>query len=89
VHADVIGKTGKNTSRAKGRPKGPQAQKTNTHWKVQKYFIVVKCINLMCNSNQIRLWALCPVIQKKVSRVDKIVRFSWDTALDLVVSCCV
>lgn len=37
----------------------------------------------MCNSNQIRLWAVCPVIHKKVSRMDKIVRFSWDTAFDL------
>lgn len=41
----------------------------------------------MCNFNQIKLWAVCPVIHKKVSIVDKIVRFSWDTALDLVISC--
>lgn len=74
-----------NSSRAKGSPKGPQAQRTNTCWKVQKYFIVVKCINLMCNSNQIRLWAVCPVVHKKVSRVNKIVRFPWDTVLDLVI----
>lgn len=40
----------------------------------------------MCNSNQIRLWAVCPVIHKKVSRMDKVVRFSWDIALDLVIS---
>lgn len=37
----------------------------------------------MCNSNQIRLWAVCPVIHKKVSRMDKIVRVSWGTAFDL------
>lgn len=89
MHADLTGKTEKAAVELRAVPKDLKPRELTHVGKFKKYFIVVKCINLMCNSNQIRLWAVCPVIHKEVSRVGKIVRFSWDTALDLVISCCV
>lgn len=65
VHVDLIRRTGKIAVELRAVPKDLKPKEQTYVGKYKKYFIVVKCINLMYNSNQIRLWALAQLFIRK------------------------